>query len=53
MRLLQVSLDSDVGTVVDLHPLFSVVHSLDQASKDRLVRTVTGSCTGRSHPGPV
>jgi hypothetical protein len=50
MRLLQLSLGTDDGAMVDLHPLLSVVQGLDERTRDRLVATVAAIGAGTTPP---
>lgn len=50
MRLLQLSLETDDSTLIDLHPLLSVVHGLDERRRERLVAAVAAVGAGTTPP---
>jgi len=50
MRLLQITLDSDEDTVLELHPMLTVVRSLDEVDRQKLIRVVVGIAEGKD-PG--
>ena len=46
MRLLQLALDADDDTVLELHPMFTVVRGLDEFDRQRLVRVIAAIADG-------
>jgi hypothetical protein len=50
MRLLQLSLDTERDAPLELHPLLTVVHGLDDRDRSRLIRSVTAIAKGQD-PG--